>query len=189
MKTFFIFIITGMTLLGCSTVIKSNRGVASSQDRELYQVGEVKISLLDVDEFRDKYGDVWVLMDGRDVSGTEFMMLTSMSNLPDARGKFLRMANNGALCRQGENNCQFDPENSPLGSYQKDELRSHKHSLAPYFSKGTVAYSGNITPMTNYPGTVEETNNTGGAETRPKNITVNYFIKINSCSSTSGTCL
>ena len=171
--------------MGCASNISyfKNRNVASTQDREIYQVGEVKTSLLNPDEFQDKYGDVWVLMDGREVDGSDFMQLTSLSSIPDARGKFLRMINHGA---NGEN---YDVEDREPGSYQKDALRSHDHKTEGEFT-GVTSGSWNQGHALGYQGRYNtKSATTGGKETRPKNIGVNFYIKINACSSTEGICL
>ncbi|MCO4795563.1 MAG: hypothetical protein KC493_17725, partial [Bacteriovoracaceae bacterium] len=125
---FFSFITIMISLLSCASH-EGARGLASADRTELYQVGEVKISVLEIDEFQDKYGKVWVLMDGRDASGSEFSSLTAMTKVPDARGKFLRMNNNGA---SGEN---FDPDSDrTLGSFQEDMAGPHQHALRGRFT-------------------------------------------------------
>ena len=96
----------------------------------------------------------------------------SEGKLPDLRGKFLRMNNNGA---SGE---KFEPkgDSRKIGSYQGDELKAHshkyrhmnKHTRRPQSGRGSVDQFGNDT-----------TEPTGGVETRPKNISINYYIKIN----------
>jgi phage-related tail fiber protein len=88
-------------------------------------------------------------------------------NLPDLRGQFLRGSDNGA---------GIDPGRA-LGSAQADELASHTHQItgesSPYGLGSLPVFTnvgGNGTP----PYT---TSATGGSETRPKNVAVNYIIK------------
>lgn len=85
--------------------------------------------------------------------------------LPDTRGQFLRGLDNGA---------GIDPARL-LGSYQEDMFEAHVHAMGEEFSNvgpgsGTDAGGG-----LNFPGPL--TQSTGGTETRPKNVAVNFFIK------------
>jgi hypothetical protein len=172
------------TITACGSV--GNRLPASTNEGrlELYQVGEIKTSLLGPSEFTDRYGRAWVLMDGRSIVGSDYSALTGATQLPDARGKFLRMLNAGAI---GD---QFDPEaNRHAGSYQTDELKAHKHSYTDRWGAenghGQRIHLGTST----YKTTNFSTNNTGGAETRPKNIAVYFYVKVNSCEKSDDVCL
>ena len=66
----------------------------------LYQVGDIKQSILDETQFRTMLGsteaDKWALADGRNVAGSEYHTLTGHTNVPDLRGSFLRMAGQNA---------------------------------------------------------------------------------------------
>ena len=124
---------------------------------------------------------------------------TGTGKIPDARGKFLRAKNNGITSEDcsGENTDCFDSDGDrDLGSYQKDELKIHNHNVSivhhhdiPMYGIGGgsgtgIAYTGGG----NYQGTrsshsvgspATPTTNKGIQESRPKNIAVNVFIKIN----------
>jgi len=68
-----------------------------------------------------------------------------------------------------------------IGSYQLDALVSHNHSVQQaYYSKyGTyqsVSYTNLVRCVDEGWGAVQ-TLSTGGRETRPKNVNVNYIIK------------
>ena len=141
-------------------------------------IGSVKQSMLDEATFQSIHGTGWVLMDGRDLSvtnpGSAYETLTGQSTLPDARGQFLRGKNNS------RNDGNEDPDGErAIGSYQADEFATHTHQHVRYgqtTSTGGFAIppqGANPTPQF---GTTTEA---GGNETRPKNITVNIFIKIN----------
>lgn len=136
------------------------------------KVGDVVESLLDEVQFQNERNSTWVLADGRNVAGSKFENITNMSNVPDARGMFLRGKNNG------RNDGLEDPAGERnLGDFQNDEFKSHTHSLPNLTSDSGSSTDGPNTPND---GTVENsTGATGGDETRPKNIAVNYFIKIN----------
>jgi microcystin-dependent protein len=88
--------------------------------------------------------------------------------LPDLRGEFIRGLDNGRGIDTGRT----------LGSAQADELKSHDHNI----------YRGNNTPVAlnatadstmgpNVGDLLIKTANTGGSETRPRNIAMNFIIK------------
>jgi hypothetical protein len=139
-------------------------------------VGMIVSSMLTLAQFQAINGSTWVLADGASVVGSSYAAITSNSTVPDLRGMFLRGKNNGRL------DGQQDPGGErTIGDLQADDFKSHRHDLIVYDSAG----SGNNYPTDYFPNTsVTGVNTTaiqlsGGSETRPKNIAVNYFIKIN----------
>lgn len=84
--------------------------------------------------------------------------------LPDLRGEFIRGWDDGRSVDSGR----------ALGSAQSDELKAHTHLLAMLPSAGS-----SLSPYTGSGNTVgfTETNPTGGAETRPRNMALMYVIK------------
>jgi hypothetical protein len=139
-------------------------------------VGMIVSSMLTLAQFQAINGSTWVLADGASVVGSSYAAITSNSTVPDLRGMFLRGKNNGRL------DAQQDPGGErTIGDLQADDFKSHRHDLIVYDSAG----SGNNYPTDYFPNTsVTGVNTTaiqlsGGSETRPKNIAVNYFIKIN----------
>ena len=126
-------------------------------------IGSIRSSDLPVAEFLVQSVGQWMLMDGQACNGTEYQTLTGKNNVPNAltEGTFLRQAKAGRL----------------TGTYEADEIVSHRHSISPSvqnFSGGTTAGNGGDGDGT----AVTQTALTGGAETRPKNLAVNYFIKV-----------
>ena len=92
------------------------------------------------------------------------------NRITDLRGKFLRMNNNGA---SGE---KFDQKNDrKIGSYQKDALKSHSHEYDAHNNLGANGVKSNAQLESKR----KSTSVFGDKETRPKNISVNYYIKIN----------
>lgn len=179
---FTILLLLIVVLSSCAHGPLKSRSIASEEEnfkRDTYIVGEIKTSLLTPDKFRETYGSAWVLIDGASVEGSEFAKITGMSKLPDARGAFLRMHNNG------RNDGLQNPDNTKLGSYQSDELKSHTHK----YGGTTMTQRAGGYPVPYGNSGDWETREFGGSETRPKNISVNYYIKINQCSSQEISCL
>ncbi len=128
----------------------------------------------------------WYLCDGRAIASLDSLstsektaliaLLTSGGNpnpnfLPDMRGYFLRGADNGT--GNDPDNGSRGGSGAKLGSIQSNSVQSHSHSIAADAAAGAgtrVATSaGNSTTVTS--------NASGGNETRPKNIYVNWIIK------------
>lgn len=137
------------------------------------QVGDVVQSMLTEVQFQAQRDSTWVLMDGRSVTGSEYEAITGNSNLPDACGLFLRGKNNGRI--DGNENPDGD---LALGTFTNDKFRSHDHGINS--RPGTTLSNGGSNVPFNGPGVNNTTivANNGGNETAPKNITVNFFIKI-----------
>ncbi len=128
----------------------------------------------------------WYLCDGRAISSLDSLssseknalasLLSSggnpnTTNLPDMRGYFLRGADNGSGNDPDEGS--RSGSGAKLGSTQGDRLESHSHTINADAAAGAgtnVATSAGST-------TTVSTNATGGNETRPKNIYVNWIIK------------
>ena len=125
----------------------------------------------------------WLLCDGSSVpTGTAYDKLRALigSNVPDLRGSFLRGIgqNTNTALRYGGDAARA------LGSLQVDDFKSHVHTLDDYtFSEhyadgqsniGATSFDRDNAPQTPYR---HDTFATGGEETRPKNIAVNWIIK------------
>ncbi len=140
--------------------------------------------------------DGFLLCDGSQVSRTTYAALFSVIgtnfgsgdglttfHLPDLRGKFLRGADSGAgndLDASSRIACEVGGSTGDnVGSCQADELKSHKHTtrVRKYSSPGgsAIPIGGSGTPS---PTAGEGTGFAGGSETRPKNVAINYIIKI-----------
>ena len=98
--------------------------------------------------------------------------------LPDYRGYFLRGWDHGRGIdpdRGSRENRGDGTTGDHVGTTQGDEFKIHNHSMGigPHFE------SGNRRAAENYywSDSVMHTNNKGGSETRPKNISVMYIIK------------
>jgi hypothetical protein len=157
-------------------------------------VGDVKYSMLTETQMQDEYGDDWILADGGDVTGSKYEALTGNSTVPDLRGVFIR----------GKNNSREDGNENPagendLGDFENDTTRTprntafttnsdtHSHTFTKRYgsesSGGSYVWSINGSSSSSQ-STSSDTHShsiTGGGddETRPKNVTLNAFIKIN----------
>ena len=91
--------------------------------------------------------------------------------LPDARGRFIRVLDN----REDENQ-RLDPkDNRKLGDTQEDTFKKHSHTYIGHSGMGASDMGGNAQLASPKDLTTE----TGHKETRPKNMVLNLFIKIN----------
>ncbi|MEL0046835.1 MAG: hypothetical protein VW995_18890 [Deltaproteobacteria bacterium] len=154
-------------------------------------VGSIVPSMLNENQFKAQIGDPstfssssskWTLADGRAISGSTYSTVTSQPNAPDLRGMFLRGLN------AGRSDGNQDPEGGSrtIGNYQADQVRSHNHNNGSfdrlmianglYTTNGAVDNTG--PPEVNL-FTSATINAFGGTETRPRNIAVNYYIRIN----------
>jgi hypothetical protein len=157
-------------------------------------VGDVKYSVLNPTEFAAENGDCWVPMDGRPLSpGDKLRIASGMTSVPNAGGLFIRS--------QDFANSDNDPDrdsNSPVATIQGDNFKSHNHNITdPGHShrwlNGTESddsgSGGSNAEYTRINGIISDViensvtnitiNNTGGNETRPKNINLWTYIRIN----------
>jgi microcystin-dependent protein len=146
-----------------------------------------------------KVPEGWLLCNGNAVSRSEYAALyevigtaygfgnnSTTFNLPDMRGMFLRGVS-------GDSEKDADAETrlplkeggnsgNQVGSYQSDEFESHKHGLSAFITLAVGSSSaapGAFQPADNFTSDTRPNamSATGGNETRPKNIYVNYIIK------------
>ena len=117
----------------------------------------------------------YLACDGSNVSRTQYAALfaaigTSFGNgdgattftLPDLRGEFVR----------GWSNTRGVDAGRPFGSAQADELRAHSHAIKSGTGGGAQLESGQ-----GGTSTTNQTETTGGVETRPRNVALLYAIK------------
>ncbi|MFX0200377.1 MAG: hypothetical protein ACFFCW_30025 [Candidatus Hodarchaeota archaeon] len=153
-------------------------------------IGTILQSMLAPDEFAVAVGDPnifdasesgWVLADGqKDITNSRYGQLSGKTTPPDLRGVFLRGMNvNGGQ----------DPDNNrAAGSYQGDALQQHHHwtdafKLPPSWTgrrdTDPLGYTktGDADAL---PASVTNVKDARTAdETRPKNVAVYFYIKIN----------
>lgn len=128
---------------------------------------------------------IWVPCDGRNVSSSKYGKFSG--NVPDLRGLFLRNVNDYGVEFDGVSKvdtAQSNPENTKAGVFQNESFKAHTHGLRWWASGGRVLP--NVYPGINnsYNPNVNQASSkgvmsSGGNETRPKNMTVYYYVKIN----------
>jgi hypothetical protein len=131
----------------------------------------------------------WAPCDGRPVPNSKFQTLTSQNTLPDLRGMFIRGLNifdpYQPVLPISED--KADPDNRVVGSFQKDLVGPHSHGWTGKSGNGNP--NGSLDYIPSNPtdradAYVRQPNKdyseSGvGKETRPKNVAVFYYIKIN----------
>jgi hypothetical protein len=139
----------------------------------------------------------WLLCDGSAVGRSQYAALfgvintlygvgdnSTTFNLPDYRGMFLRGVSAGtnldldAAGRTAQNNGNntgtANPNNNNgIGTRQADQFASHTHT---YWQSVYVNSDGNWSGG-DWNNALEQTQATGGSETRPKNVYVYYLIR------------
>lgn len=158
-------------------------------------VGHIMTSVLDTSEFYSRFNrgdELWVLADGRiALPGTAYRTYldrvapNSNGQTPDLRGIFLRGKNYDRDVTKGNPN-----GDKGLGHYAFDSFKEHDHGINK--ANGTLEWyvrqqgGTHAVPPSGADGHLAGTSNTnysispsGGDETRPRNVTVNYFLRIN----------
>jgi|GEM_PF-1315744 len=135
----------------------------------------------------------WAPADGREVPESTFLRATSQMRLPDLRGVFLRGLNSFDPEQSSTvASDRRDPDNRNRGTFQNDAFQDHTHSLPFVFFtnppqseaelKSGLAAGGNFgergISRVDTPATRGASGQTQG-ETRPKNVAIFYYIRIN----------
>lgn len=168
-------------------------------------VGDVKYSILNPTQFAAENGACWVPMDGRALASTDRLrVVTGWTNVPNAGGLFFRAQDFGGPNVAPGVPSNNDPERdhtTAIASIQQDELKKHDHNTSmegshthgiPYgkdnLDNSTLegqwapgdTYFPNYTNQSGEAGGHTHTISlTGGAETRPKNMNIWVYIRIN----------
>jgi hypothetical protein len=166
-------------------------------------VGTIVSSLLDESKFAKLVGDnptskppkiTWVLADGRNVAGTKFASLQRRNTVPDLRGMFLRGIDpSGATDPDGPRlagSLQTFATALPSVAFVGATSQEPAHNLPnnanasrnDFFDvpggpvAAVVVAPSQPLPPHHHNVTV---NGGGDSETRPKNVAVFYFVKVN----------
>jgi hypothetical protein len=150
-------------------------------------VGSIVPSLLTPSQFAQEAGDPptfdlskskWTLADDKGrVPGTQYARITQNAPIPDLRGLFLRGKNNSRGGEHGNPQGELD-----LGQFQDDQFEDHVHEFNRSYAQGGTepyAYAASKNDGTPRAPTNYIVSGKHGNETRPRNVTVNYYIRIN----------
>jgi hypothetical protein len=127
----------------------------------------------------------WMLCNGQSCVGTAYGTLTGNTTVPNAQARFFRMKDYGSGHASGGD--------VAIGTDVGDTYKTHSHAVSVTTDAMAVAnpaidqsVGGSATARCIVPQTfahvlsVSPQNNVpGGTESRPENMTVNFFIKVN----------
>ena len=147
-------------------------------------VGSIIASILSEPDFKRQTpsGEHWELADGKDVPAGALQTLmrnnayykvlnpNNVAKKPDLQGVFLRGKNNTRKDGHGTPN----NEDLDIGLYQADDVGPHTHE-----SKVGFANYGEPAQGAGWQGEAWTTTKpSAGLETRPRNVTVNFYIRV-----------
>jgi len=160
-------------------------------------VGDVKYSILNPSQFAAQNGLCWVPMDGRAmVASDKLRQVTGLTAVPNGGGLFLRS-------QEFSTSSDYDKSRtsgSPIATVQTEAIQSHNHGVNDpghahsfddyYRAQGGTSY--NISGGERFQGGLTSDNhstynnttgisiqNVGGPETRPVNMNMWVYIRIN----------
>jgi hypothetical protein len=174
--------------LGIVGTILTILAFTKSENKSVGAIGDVKYSILPPDKFKEENGNGWVLMDNNiPLQGSNLNTKHGLTSIPDARGLFIRGLN---LRRNDSYSDLFSMENGRermAGEYQLDGIKKHKHNFSDaYFAEINCGNQGLIGSKSSDSdnGRCESNDVTDDGialieETRPKNIALYTYIKIN----------
>jgi hypothetical protein len=164
-------------------------------------VGDVKYSILDPTQFAAVNGSCWVPMDGRALIATDKLRtITGLTTLPNAGGLFLR---GQEFAGQPSNHDPDRTATTTIATLQDQAFLSHNHTgststdgggyIGTFVTPGYITVSGNqlvggSNGLNQLPNTSAyapshshslNINANGGTETRPKNLNLWTYIRIN----------
>ncbi|MEN2398373.1 hypothetical protein GKZ90_0001175 [Flavobacterium sp. MC2016-06] len=181
-----------LLILAIAVSLTAIMAFSGLDNKSVGAIGDVKYSVLIPDKFREENGDGWVQMDDKiPLQGSELNIKHGITSVPDVRGLFIRSLNGS---RNDDKRDMFNTENNRdrlVLEYQPDAIKKHTHNLSNklgFFCGWTTGnqWSGGQrgNPMSaNDPECsitiLESGTNLSGDETRPKNISLYTYIKIN----------
>lgn len=186
-------------------VCKSTADGSFSSSKEI-PIGTIVTSVLNFEQFsftsknnEKSPGGIWTSnkskwapCDGRSLPESKYSKISSQTNAPDLRGIFIRGLNafDPSYTTPPSNPTQLNPENTSLNVYQPDAFQGHRHINSDNLAENQSSQSPN-NPHQRITVTGARPENSAGKfnagfgvprirnETRPKNISVYYYIKIN----------
>ncbi len=152
-------------------------------------IGTVVSSLLSELAFQNIHGTDWVLSDGQDVTGSDYAVLTGRNTLPDFTGRFIRGAGGNAAPIAETQDFNTAAPAGFTSTIPTGGPHNHQYDQVLLSGSGVGGDGGtwrsSLNPGANTAGTGnhDHTINITGwdIETRPSNVTVNFFVRINNC--------
>jgi len=172
-------------------------------------VGDVKYSILNPTQFAAENGDCWVPMNGGSMFGTKLATILQTNTLPDASGLFIRAHeyNDGLDSGRSPSSPIANVETDEIESHGHGHNLSfsgntttngnHTHNYYRVSTNSDVNDGGSDHNNPNTSGSDQQTtgsgdhshyisgpvsgsiNNTGGGETRPVNLNLYMYIRVN----------
>jgi len=168
-------------------------------------VGDVQFSILSPTQFAQENGNCWVPLDGRDITGSK--LASYVGSIPNAGGNFLRSQEFGGTYASGDIDPERT-STSAIATAQGDDNKSHNHTASTgsagahthdftdYDNRNCtgfvlvetgcdgVAETGSTTRTSTMASNGAHTHtvtvqNNGGDESRPKNLNLWIYIRIN----------
>lgn len=144
-------------------------------------IGTIIASMLKPADFKKQFltdADNWKLADSS-TANSEYFNLTGSANLPDLRGRFLRGMNESIDSSKGDPNGNM----RAVGSYQADTVKNHNHNDSSFSLLLKVSghnSTGSWASINTNPDLIQNRAILpyGGAETRPRNVAVYWYIKV-----------
>ncbi len=170
--------------------------------KESLPVGSIIASVLSPSDFSHHYGNDWIIADGEEVdTGTDYYKITGRKRIPDLRGRFLRGMDEDASVdpQSGREvgSLQDDSTRLPTSPFSIASSGSHSHTGTvgavrttkhAHLDGGSQIYPLDAEHRLRTPARpliIEESGNHthsvsgGDGETRPKNVAVYFYIRIN----------
>lgn len=169
-------------------------------------VGSIIASILNEADFKrlmqaEAPRQIWELAKGQAVpqgelrnriqNSADYSVLNpnNVATLPDFRGMFLRGLQSGRPNDgKGDDESTTGPAPRKVGSFQEDSLKKHTHVIGntyPNYPNAPDQMADNLTHTqrvsTEYPSSprgIRTGENDGGVETRPRNVAVNYYVRV-----------
>lgn len=124
-------------------------------DNAGFKLNDIQASMSDEATFQAARTTDWILMDGRSVIGSDYDLEGHGTNVPDARGRFLRFKDNG-VGLTGD---------LALGTNQSTENLAHQHDGTPeHFSRLAIIERNNVATPPSLPDTTNLLTDTDQAE-------------------------
>ena len=153
-----------------------------------FSIGDYRYSDLTEAQFQEINGYTWVLANGQNCEGTDYGALTGKNNVPNLTqngGLFMRMAttSNAVGTVQGDStampNNPFSTANDGAHTHRANNSSSGGNSTSYMYGPGSGTSNGVYTTISSSTSNHSHAIIGGDTETRPVNIAVNVFIKVN----------